>query len=142
MAGQESARPGGAAGSGATGGIAGANGGAGGAPAVAYEGPPMGFNPYNNFWCNTTETQMRAFADAMVAKGLKAAGYTYVNLDGAWQGTRNANGVIQAASTVSQRHQSARRLRARQGAEVRHLHGARHDTCDIQWAARVTRPRT
>ncbi|MES1166121.1 MAG: glycoside hydrolase family 27 protein [Verrucomicrobiota bacterium] len=96
--------PGGGGGAGA-GGTAGSNsaggagpGGAGGAAAVATDGPPMGFNPYNNQWCNTTETQMRAFADAFVSKGLKAAGYTYVNLDCAWQGTRNSSGVMQAGS--------------------------------------------
>ncbi len=84
---------------GRAGGIGGSPGGSGGAAPVAYDGPPMGFNPYNNQWCNTTEVQMRAFTDAVVSKGLAAAGYVYVNLDCAWQGSRNSSGVIQAAST-------------------------------------------
>lgn len=84
-------------GSGGTGGRGG-TGGSGGM-SVAFNGPPMGFNPYNNQWCNTTETQMRAFTDAMVSKGLLAAGYTYVNLDCNWQGSRNASGVIQVSNT-------------------------------------------
>jgi alpha-galactosidase len=84
---------GGASGSG------GANGGGGSAGSmVSFDGPPMGFNPYNNQWCNATEAQMRAFADAVVSSGLMAAGYTYVNLDCAWQGSRDANGVIQASA--------------------------------------------
>jgi alpha-galactosidase len=77
-----------------SGGIAG--GGSGGAS--AHEGPPMGFNPYNTEWCNATEANLRAFADAMVQKGLLGAGYEYLNLDCAWQGSRNASGEIQANS--------------------------------------------
>jgi alpha-galactosidase len=99
--GGSSGRDGAGASGGGRGGAAGASAGAsgnGGAP-VTFNGPPMGFNPYNNQWCNATETQIRAFADAMVSKGLLAAGYKYLNLDCAWQGSRNASGVIQAAAT-------------------------------------------
>jgi alpha-galactosidase len=93
----------GSGGSGVGGEQAGGSGGVGGAAgtggaAVVYAGPPMGFNPYNNQWCNTTEAQMHAFTDAMVSKGLLDAGYKYVNLDCAWQGSRDANGTIQSGS--------------------------------------------
>ncbi len=87
---------GGMNGGGGRGGSAGV--GSGGSTGITYNGPPMGFNPYNNQWCNATETQMRAFSNAMVSKGLLAAGYSYLNLDCAWQGIRDSNGVIQAGS--------------------------------------------
>src|SRR3546814_14071740 len=34
-------------------------------------------------------------ADALVATGLRDAGYLYVNIDDGWQGERDANGVLQ-----------------------------------------------
>ncbi|MCL5287334.1 MAG: glycoside hydrolase family 27 protein [Acidobacteria bacterium] len=56
--------------------------------------PPMGWNSWNHFECQVTDAIVRAQADAMVSSGMKAAGYTYVNIDDCWQGERDASGVI------------------------------------------------
>lgn len=57
--------------------------------------PPMGWNSWNHFGCNIDEKLIRSTADAMVANGMRDAGYTNVNLDDCWQGTRDADGTIQ-----------------------------------------------
>jgi alpha-galactosidase len=41
------------------------------------------------------EQLIRETADAMVATGMKNAGYQYVNIDDCWQGQRDAHGFIQ-----------------------------------------------
>jgi alpha-galactosidase len=46
--------------------------------------PPMGWNGYNHFSRNVTASIVETEARAIVASGMKAAGYTYVNLDGGW----------------------------------------------------------
>ena len=38
--------------------------------------PPMGWNSWNKFACNITEDLIKETADAMVAQGMKDAGYT------------------------------------------------------------------
>jgi len=58
--------------------------------------PPMGFNQYNHFGLHMTESVMREITDAMVANGMRDAGYRYVNLDDSWQGGRDDAGRIQA----------------------------------------------
>jgi len=40
--------------------------------------PPMGWNSWNMFGCNVGEILIREVADAMVASGMKDAGYQYV----------------------------------------------------------------
>ena len=60
--------------------------------------PPMGWNSWNHFAEKVTDADVRAAADAMVASGMKDAGYLYVNIDDGWQGSRNAQGRIQANS--------------------------------------------
>jgi alpha-galactosidase len=57
--------------------------------------PPMGWNSWNKFACDVNEQLIRETADAMVASGLKDAGYQYVNIDDCWQGERDARGFIQ-----------------------------------------------
>ncbi|CAF4939065.1 unnamed protein product [Rotaria sp. Silwood1] len=57
--------------------------------------PQMGWNSWNHFHCNINETVVRQTADAIVATGLAAAGYQYVNLDDCWQWSRDAQGIIQ-----------------------------------------------
>ncbi|KAK7462459.1 hypothetical protein VKT23_008058 [Stygiomarasmius scandens] len=55
--------------------------------------PAMGWNSYNAFLCDTTETQYQANAQALVDLGLDKLGYQYFNLDCGWQGTsRNSTG--------------------------------------------------
>lgn len=46
--------------------------------------PPMGFNDWNAFGCNVDAQLIEQTADAMVADGMKAAGYQYVNIDDCW----------------------------------------------------------
>jgi alpha-galactosidase len=58
--------------------------------------PPMGWNSWNKFACHINEQIIRHAADAMVANGMKAAGYRYVDIDDCWQGERDAQGFIQA----------------------------------------------
>lgn len=61
--------------------------------------PPMGWNSWNQFYCNNgnglTAAALMKVADDMVAKGLKDVGYEYVVLDDCFQDGRDANGVIQ-----------------------------------------------
>jgi len=56
--------------------------------------PPMGWNSWNHFACKVSDAVVRAAADALVATGMKAAGYVYVNIDDCWQGQRDRSGVI------------------------------------------------
>ena len=60
--------------------------------------PPMGWNSWNHFADKVTDADVRAAADAMVASGMKDAGYIYVNIDDSWEGKRDAQGNIQANS--------------------------------------------
>ncbi|HEU4520747.1 MAG TPA: glycoside hydrolase family 27 protein [Thermoanaerobaculia bacterium] len=57
--------------------------------------PPMGWNSWNHFGCNVDEALIRETADAMVASGMKDAGYQYINIDDCWHGERDALGFIQ-----------------------------------------------
>jgi alpha-galactosidase len=57
--------------------------------------PPMGWNSWNRFGCDIDEAKIRQAADAMVASGMKDAGYQYVVIDDCWHGQRDANGNIQ-----------------------------------------------
>jgi alpha-galactosidase len=56
--------------------------------------PPMGWNSWNHFGCNVTEELIRETADAMVASGMRDAGYLYVNIDDCWHGERDEDGFI------------------------------------------------
>ena len=56
--------------------------------------PPMGWNSWNKFGCNVSETLVRGAADALVASGMKAAGYEYVVIDDCWQVGRAEDGAI------------------------------------------------
>ena len=56
--------------------------------------PPMGWNSWNHFYQHVTDAEVRAAADAMVANGMRDAGYVYVNIDDGWQGARRADGTI------------------------------------------------
>jgi alpha-galactosidase len=56
--------------------------------------PPMGWNGWNHFGCKTSDAVIRAQAEAIVASGLKASGYVYVNIDDCWEGQRDEKGFI------------------------------------------------
>ena len=56
--------------------------------------PPMGWNSWNHFAEKVTDADVRSAADALVASGMRDAGYVYVNIDDTWEGKRDAQGVI------------------------------------------------
>lgn len=60
--------------------------------------PPMGWNSWNHFAGKVTDADVRGAADALVASGMRDAGYIYVNIDDTWEGQRNAQGEIQSNS--------------------------------------------
>ena len=57
----------------------------GGKDALALT-PPLGWNSWNVWGGNVTAEHVRAAADGMVKSGLAAQGYTYINIDDAWEG--------------------------------------------------------
>lgn len=69
-------------------------------PALALDNglartPYMGWNTYYGLGDAFNDAKIRLEADAMVSRGLKAAGYRYVWLDGGWwSGTRDGSGNI------------------------------------------------
>ncbi|MFO7369693.1 MAG: glycoside hydrolase family 27 protein [Bacteroidales bacterium] len=60
--------------------------------------PPMGWNSWNKIACDVNEKVIREAADAMVASGMKDAGYTYIVIDDCWHGERDSLGFIQSDS--------------------------------------------
>jgi alpha-galactosidase len=66
----------------------------GGQDALALT-PPLGWNSWNVWGGSVDDAKVRAAADAMVASGLAAHGYQYINIDDGWEGERDANGVLQ-----------------------------------------------
>ena len=59
--------------------------------------PPMGWNSWNCFRTEINEDKIKAVVDAMIATGMKDAGYQYINLDDGWMAeTRDENGNLQA----------------------------------------------
>ena len=67
------------------------------ATAVHPVTPPMGWNSWNHFHCAVSEQVVEQTADAIVASGLRDAGYRYVNVDDCWEAPeRDAQGRLQA----------------------------------------------
>ena len=58
--------------------------------------PPMGWNTWNKFGCDVSERLIRETADAIVASGMRDAGYRYVVIDDCWQVYRDTSGAIVA----------------------------------------------
>ena len=59
--------------------------------------PPLGWNSWNTFSHAIDETLLRESADAMVASGLKDAGYEYIVIDDCWSlRQRDENGRLVA----------------------------------------------
>ncbi|MGH9411914.1 MAG: NPCBM/NEW2 domain-containing protein, partial [Vicinamibacterales bacterium] len=48
--------------------------------------PPLGWNSWNAWGPLVDDAKVRAAADALVSSGLADEGYTYVNIDDAWEG--------------------------------------------------------
>ncbi len=65
---------------------------------VPYNGlaklPPMGWSSWNLFHTKIDDRTIRGIADAMVSSGMSKVGYQYVNIDGGWEGTRDAQGNL------------------------------------------------
>jgi hypothetical protein len=59
-----------------------------------FASPPLGWNHWNAFHCDVSERLVVAMADAMIASGMAAAGFQYINLDDCWMVERGANGSI------------------------------------------------
>lgn len=57
--------------------------------------PPMGWNSWNVWGTTVTADRVKAAADSFLKDGLIDYGYRYVNIDDAWEGSRDANGEIQ-----------------------------------------------
>jgi len=56
--------------------------------------PPMGWNSWNVWGTSVDDEKVRAAADRLVESGLADHGYQYVNIDDAWEGERDADGVL------------------------------------------------
>jgi alpha-galactosidase len=57
--------------------------------------PPMGWNSWNTFQTRIDEHLIESTADAMIANGMRDAGYINVNLDDGWsEKKRDANGNL------------------------------------------------
>ena len=59
--------------------------------------PPMGFNNWNTTACRAefNEAMVKGIADIFVNRGLKDAGYEYVNIDDCWaEKTRDSAGKL------------------------------------------------
>ena len=58
--------------------------------------PPMGWNAWNYFgWRDINEENIRAVADAMVEKGYRDVGHTYVCVEDVWMSRgRDENGDL------------------------------------------------
>ncbi|MEO6992955.1 MAG: glycoside hydrolase family 27 protein [Lacunisphaera sp.] len=70
---------------------------AGGVSAQKFDGlaltPPMGWNSWNTFASNINENLIKETADAMVANGMRDAGYNYIVVDDCWESMqRDAEG--------------------------------------------------
>lgn len=64
-------------------------------PAKPQALPPiMGWSSWNTYRVNINDTLIRRQADAMVATGLKDAGYAYINIDDGFFGWRDETGRI------------------------------------------------
>jgi alpha-galactosidase len=68
------------------------------ASAQLAQTPPMGWNSWNHFQTKISDATVRAQADAMVASGMRDAGYIYINIDDGWEKGRDAEGNIQTNS--------------------------------------------
>lgn len=59
--------------------------------------PPMGWNDWAHYQCGITEQTITSNADALVATGLAAKGYTTVTVDDCWMaGSRDSSGGLVA----------------------------------------------
>ena len=62
---------------------------------TVFESPIMGWSSWNTYRVHINDTLIIRQADAMVQKGLKEVGYSYVNIDDGFFGWRDEKGVMQ-----------------------------------------------
>jgi len=68
--------------------------------AGAAKTPPMGWNPWNAFRTEVDQGKILAVVDAIEGRGLKDAGYRYINLDDGWWLRRRAEGDIEIRTSM------------------------------------------
>ena len=56
--------------------------------------PPMGWNSWNTFGNDISESLLKETADAFIDQGLKEAGYEYVVIDDCWSKMARENGRL------------------------------------------------
>jgi alpha-galactosidase len=56
--------------------------------------PPKGWSSWYAFYENVSDAGVRHQADLLLSTGLRDAGYIYVNVDGGWEGYRDAEGNL------------------------------------------------
>ncbi len=59
-------------------------------PVAEAQPPTMGWSSWNTYGVNISESLIKRQTDAMVQKGLKAAGYNHINIDDGYFGGRDA----------------------------------------------------
>lgn len=64
-------------------------------PGRLAQTPLMGWNSWNAWGMEIDAAKIDAACEVLVASGLAALGYRCVNIDDGWQGTRDADGVLQ-----------------------------------------------
>ena len=64
-----------------------------------FNPPIMGWSSWNVFRVDISEDIIKHQADLMVKKGLKDAGYQYINVDDGYFGKRDNNGVMHTHET-------------------------------------------
>jgi hypothetical protein len=62
----------------------------------------MGWNDWNAYGCNVSETLVKQTADKMVSAGLASAGYQYVNIDDCWMQHKYDNCSNSGSTTTQQ----------------------------------------
>jgi alpha-galactosidase len=63
-------------------------------PPARFNTAVMGWNTWNTFTCNVSETLVKETADTLVSSGMRDAGYRYVSIDDCWMQGRDANGAV------------------------------------------------
>ena len=63
-------------------------------PPTGVKRPLLGWSSWNTFGCEISEGVILETARAMATNGLKAAGYTYVNIDDGFFGGHGEDGVL------------------------------------------------
>ncbi|MGC3989380.1 MAG: putative Ig domain-containing protein [Chthoniobacteraceae bacterium] len=75
--------------------------------------PPMGWNSWNSYGPLVDQQKVAEVAQAMVTRGLKDHGWSYVNIDDTWQGVRGGKyNAIQTNSKFSDLQQLGAQIHA------------------------------